>query len=52
MSEAAQVHPGTSRRLPSGWRAVVDGMWPVVVVSTLLGLVALGVAWALVWVIS
>jgi hypothetical protein len=46
------VHPGTSRRLPSGWRATAAGMWPVVAAGATLILIGLGVAGVLVWATS
>jgi hypothetical protein len=43
------VHPGTSRRLPSGRRSVLAGMWPILAAAGGLVLLSTAFAWLLVW---
>jgi hypothetical protein len=43
------VHPGTARRLPSGGRSILGGMWPILVAAGGLVLLSTALAWLLVW---
>lgn len=46
------MHPATARRLPSGPRSVLVGLWPVVVAATGLLLLSNAIAGLLVWALG